>query len=281
MAERARYAILRDGVWRQHYNRWGGPYLAVDVLEGPDGFSRFAAAHEQVGMRDWMDDVQCEAAAVVDHDARVLLLFTWHLEDWDEREALFSMLAGAWPGWQVRWAYDGLEDVVAYAGVERGLVRSDLALRGGYAPLQPADPDEPDVTLAVTVAYRDGTRGHLVAGENVQDVLGHGPRVVSYLLPDTRARAAPRIPYGGVHIDVPARVVAAWTWGNFYGGAARGRPPGWEGWEWTCWHGAYDRHAQACAGALRFPEPDPAAGVRTLAERLRSRPPKEPRHASP
>ncbi|MFD4139918.1 hypothetical protein [Streptomyces sp. NPDC058572] len=268
MAERARYVVVRDGVWQQYYWRWGAPSFGLDILEGPDAFSRFVAGRQEEGPGDWMDDVQCEAAAVVDHDARVLLLFTWHLESWDERSVMFEVLARTWPGWRVRWAYDGLEDIVAHVGVQRELVRSELATRGGQVPFDPADVDEPDFTLAVTVAYRDGTQGHLVAGENVADVLGHGPEVVRQLLPGSRARTAPRIPYGGVHIDVPAREVSAWTYGNFLGGAAAGRPPGWDGWRWTCWFDAYNKQQEASGGAILFPAPLRAAGVRAWLEQL-------------
>jgi hypothetical protein len=273
MAERARYVVVRDGVWQQYYCRWGALSFGLDVLEGPDAFSRLIAGRQEEGPHNWMDDIQCEAAAVVDHDARVLLLFTWHLESWAQRETMLEVPATTWPGWQVRWAYDGLEDIVAYVGVEPESVRSELACRGGRLPFDPADSDEPEFTLAVTVAYRDGTQGHLVAGENVADVLGHGPGVVRQLLPGTRARTARQIPYGGVHIDVPARKVAAWTRGNFMGGAAAGRPPGWDGWEWTCWFDAYGEQQEASGGAITFPAPVRAAGVRAWLEQLDERRP--------
>lgn len=268
MAERARYAVVRDGAWQQHYCRWGGPRLALDAAEGPEAFGRFVAGQERVGPGNWMDDISCEAAAVVDHDRRVLLLFTWHLETYEERRTLFAVLARTWPGWEVRWAYDGLEDIVAHVGLERESVRSEFGARPG-GPLLAAFPDEPDFTVAVTVTYRDGPQAHAVSGENVSDVLAHGPGVVRQLLPGTRVSTLPRIPYGGVHIDVPARRVAAWTRGNLLGGAAAAdRLPGWPGWEWTCWYDAYERQQQASAGALVFAAPDPAAGVRAWTEQL-------------
>ncbi|MFJ3103517.1 hypothetical protein [Streptomyces sp. NPDC086835] len=268
MAERARYVVVRDGSWQQFYFRWGGPRLAVDAAEGPEEFGRFIAGLEPAGPGDWMDDIACEAAAVVDHDRRVLLLFTWHLETYEERRTLFAVLARTWPGWEVRWAYDGLEDVVAHVGVERESVRSELGSRPG-GPLHAAAPDEPDFTIAVTVTYRDGPQAHAVFGENVSDVLAHGPGVVRQLLPGSRVSRLPHIPYGGVHIDVPARRVAAWTRGNFLGGAAAAdRLPGWPGWEWTCWYDAHVRQQEASAGALAFAAPDPAAGVRAWTAQL-------------
>ncbi|MFH8926097.1 hypothetical protein ACH4D4_03475 [Streptomyces pristinaespiralis] len=268
MAERARYVVVRDGAWQQHYFRWGGRRLAVDVAEGPEQFGRFVAGLEPVEPGNWMYDVDCEAAAVVDHDRRLLLLFTWHLETYAERLTLFAVLARTWPGWEVRWAYDGLEDVLAHVGEEPESVRSELGARPG-GPLHAALPDEPDFTIAVTVTYRDGRQAHAVTGENVADVLAHGPGVVRQLLPATRVSRLSHIPYGGVHIDVPARRVAAWTRGNFLGGAAAaGRLPGWPGWDWTCWYDAHERQREASAGALAFAAPDPAAGVRAWTERL-------------
>jgi hypothetical protein len=268
VAERARYVVVRDGSWQQFYFRWGGPRLAVDAAEGPEEFGRFIAGLEPAGPGDWMDDIACEAAAVVDHDRRVLLLFTWHLETYEERRTLFAVLARTWPGWEVRWAYDGLEDVVAHVGVERESVRSELGSRPG-GPLHAAAPDEPDFTIAVTVAYRDGPQAHAVFGENVSDVLAHGPDVARQLLPGSRVSRLPHIPYGGVHIDVPARRVAAWTRGNFLGGAAAAdRLAGWPGWEWTCWYDAHVRQQEASAGALAFAAPDPAAGVRAWTAQL-------------
>jgi hypothetical protein len=260
--------VVRDGSWQQFYFRWGGPRLAVDAAEGPEEFGRFIAGLEPAGPGDWMDDIACEAAAVVDHDRRVLLLFTWHLETYEERRTLFAVLARTWPGWEVRWAYDGLEDVVAHVGVERESVRSELGSRPG-GPLHAAAPDEPDFTIAVTVTYRDGPQAHAVFGENVSDVLAHGPDVVRQLLPGSRVSRLPHIPYGGVHIDVPARRVAAWTRGNFLGGAAAAdRLAGWPGWEWTCWYDAHVRQQEASAGALAFAAPDPAAGVRAWTAQL-------------
>jgi hypothetical protein len=153
-------------------------------------------------------------------------------------------------------------------GVERESVRSELGSRPG-GPLHAAAPDEPDFTIAVTVTYRDGPQAHAVFGENVSDVLAHGPGVVRQLLPGSRVSRLPHIPYGGVHIDVPARRVAAWTRGNFLGGAAAAdRLPGWPGWEWTCWYDAHVRQQEASAGALAFAAPDPAAGVRAWTAQL-------------
>lgn len=70
----------------------------------------FVRRQQQV--EHWLDDAWCEGAAVIDPVDHVLLLFTWHHDGVADRARHLARIRSAWQGWQVRWAYGGVEDLL-------------------------------------------------------------------------------------------------------------------------------------------------------------------------
>ncbi|AZM49496.1 hypothetical protein DMB38_30260 [Streptomyces sp. WAC 06738] len=270
MGHRATYVLVRDGEWRLYYSHWGASGLDVHLLDGPGSATRFVTAQREMERDAWLDDVWCEGAALVDHDARELLFFTWHLEGYVHRRAVLTVLGRTWPGWRIRWAYDGLEDVAAYVGADPGLVRSARSRADPEPPAtaepEPADPGE-ESALAVTVADGDGIRAYAVFEEELQDLLDRGPVVAGQLPRAALTDRLDTIPAGGLHVDTVRRRVCAWTLLYFAGTAAAG-PRRWPGWEWTFWADRYEEHERAAAGALGFARPGLRPGAALLAQRL-------------
>ncbi|GAA2688960.1 hypothetical protein GCM10010400_62260 [Streptomyces aculeolatus] len=279
MGARANYVLVRDGDWRLHYSHWGASGIDAQLLDGPRSASRFIAAQREVPRDDWLDERWCEGAALADHDARELLFFTWHLEDYVHRRALFAVLARTWPGWRVRWAYGGLEDFAAYVGVDAALVRSDRATAEPEPPetseLAPIEPGSEEIALAVTVAdgggdggSGGGVRAYAVFADDLEDLLDRGPELAGQLSPAALTDRIPTIPEGGVHLDTVHRRVCGWTLQHVAGAARATVLPRWPGWEWTFWADRYEEQERAAAGALRFDRPDLGPGTALLAERL-------------
>jgi hypothetical protein len=69
-----------------------------------------------------------------------------------------------------------------------------------------------------------------------------------------------KIPEGGVHIDVPRKMLGAWQTADTMG-FFQALPDLWSGWQTECWEDRYEEQVNHCAGALRVPELDLAAGI--------------------
>ena len=276
MGDRANYVLVRGGDWRLHYSHWGATGVDVQLLDGPGSATRFIAAQREMARDAWLDEVWCEGAALVDHDAHELLFFTWHLDDYVHRRALLTVLGRTWPGWRIRWAYDGLEDLAAHVGADPALVRSGRAAEPpGTSELPPIEPGEEDVALAVTVAdgggddgVDGGVRAYAVYAADLGDLLDRGPALAGQLPRGAMTDRLPTVPEGGVHVDTVHRRVCAWTLQHLAGAAGAAGLPRWPGWEWTFWADRYEEHERAAAGALGFARPDLGPGAALLAERL-------------
>ncbi|MFI5862269.1 hypothetical protein [Streptomyces sp. NPDC051546] len=145
---------------RRYESSSGAVGLDLDLLAGPRAFVPFAEAHAEAA-GPWYDDEACEAGALVDTRAKVLLVFAWEgvFASTRTRAAAFELLRRAWPGWRVRWLYDGQRGLRAYAGAE------PCAHRGGVIAspvLEPDDPElaEPDPSVLVVTV---GGRCHVLA----------------------------------------------------------------------------------------------------------------------
>ncbi|WP_418961078.1 hypothetical protein [Streptomyces tritici] len=67
----------------------------------------------------------CEAGALIDLRRRTLLLFAAEgpITRLRHRAATWEALAAAWPGWELRWTYDGPAELREYLGLDPEDVR--------------------------------------------------------------------------------------------------------------------------------------------------------------
>ncbi|MGI5241943.1 hypothetical protein [Dactylosporangium sp. CA-139066] len=291
MGHRANYVVIERGETSIGWSRWGGQRIVADLLGGPEAAAEALRPSEPpppntVEALQWrgvvrddelMSDVYCEGAAVIDHDRRVLLAF----ERPDDYGTFVDGLAGlveAWPGWRVRWAFDGILDVAEYLGLDAGPLRREVpdpaklpdvsALFRGPGRL--ADwPDDPEEG-ALSIRRPDGSLELYLAGYDPTAIAYTTAEQVASLGPGFAGLERTQLPRWGVHLDPAARAAALWCIDRLEG-ALRDRSVHWPGWTWTLWGGDIRRQLDACGGALRVP-PLPsrlrhmkAVGVETIA----------------
>jgi len=265
MGNRANFVIVKDRDWQLYYSHWAGCRILDALIGGPELALRYAQSLRQLAKDQWVDPVWADGGAVVDVDRRRLLFFGDELMvEMPERRALMSVLAVAWPDYAICWAYDGTAELAGYVGAELPPYLWD---------------NRPGLRLA-----RDrNALCHLVS---VVDAPGqvrmwplwwhlskawHGPALIDKLPgPGVRRLTLGKIPEGGLHIDVPRKMVGAWqtvdTMGIF-----QALPDLWSGWQSECWEDRFEEQALRCKGALRIPELDLVAGAGSAQARIRDR----------
>ncbi|MCD9872531.1 hypothetical protein [Streptomyces guryensis] len=63
--------VVDNGAWQRYYSHWAAHRVVDDLLPGPVAATRCFRANREID--EWLDDVWCEGAALVDHDRRILL----------------------------------------------------------------------------------------------------------------------------------------------------------------------------------------------------------------
>jgi hypothetical protein len=265
MGNRANFVIVKNQDWQLYYSHWAGGRILDGLIGGPDFALRYAQTLRPCPKNQWVDPLWAGGGAVVELDRRRLLFFGDELMVvMAERRALVRVLAAVWSGYAICWAYDGTVELAGYVGAE--------------LPTRMWD-KQPSLRLA----HDPNTLCHLVS---VVDDTGqlrmwplwwhlsqawHGPALVDKL-PGRGVRSVTlgTIPEGGLHIDVPRKMLGAWQTADTMGifGAL---PHLWSGWQTECWEDGFEEQALRCMDALRIPELDLAVGVDSVRERIRNR----------
>jgi len=123
MGHQANYILRRNGRTQLFRSYWGALSLAQDIFWGPEETTRFIRSLPPAD--ELLDDSVCEAAAVVDWDARRLVWF-----DRDrlvpgpvQRRLYARLLEHIWSDWEIRYAADGITGTAAYLGIDIGAER--------------------------------------------------------------------------------------------------------------------------------------------------------------
>ncbi|MFJ3907947.1 hypothetical protein [Streptomyces vinaceus] len=255
MANRAVFVLCGPGGHTRHRSSYGAVGLDLDLLAGPDTVLPFLAGH--VREDDWYPDDMVEAGVLADREHRLLLVFAWEgpIASPRTRAATLELLRRAWPGWEVRWLYDGQSGLRAHLGLPAQEAESAVY----PCPVLDVDDeelDEPDPLVAVVTV--GGDRCHVLAAVEDHPV-EEGPALLD------RLRGAPDhgshrlYADGGVHVDPRRRRVGWWlTAARAHARDVAARRPGWtvEFWEdrWT-------EHVRAAGGRFAPPVPDRAAAL--------------------
>jgi len=282
VGSRASYAVIEDGRVELFSSRWGGMSIVANMLAGPDAatamirppVARTPPPDDDLPARllwngpdpatELLDDVFCEGAALIDHDRRVLLAFQW-MDDQPTFAAAIADLAAAWPGWQVRWAFDGIGDLAAYLGQDRSTVRSESEkdtydLESFYSPAQRGefhldDDEEWDLFRCVlSVRHDDGSLHLYASGTRIDDMALPAPAAFDGLPSGFATLHCADIPRSGIHVDFRSRTAGVWTIDALEGYLDDAEST-WPGWRWTLWGGDIHRHLAACDGRLTVPDP--------------------------
>lgn len=281
MGQRANYVIVEEGGFSLYYSHWGACTMERDIVWGPEPTLAFIRAQRRVPNDQWLDDVWGEAGALVDPHARLLLFFS--SEDMSSeaahRRAMLTLLGATWDGWEVRWAYEGLADLVDHLGLDRALVRSDPDPTVLDEPVHIEDDEASGNPISVVSA--GGALAIYLVDAYPIDLVRLGPDLLDRLaaLPPRASLTMADHPSSGLHIDVAARRLDLWLMrtAQDVGLSARVRWPGWE------LHLHDDRagdQVERTGGALVLPPIDDAAQLTSLVQYLRTRTFVDPRDAA-
>ncbi|MFJ8963693.1 hypothetical protein ACIRG5_30320 [Lentzea sp. NPDC102401] len=253
MGSRANYVIADERGWELYFDNGGAVPLLETFAEGPAEMIEYVREERRV--EHWLDDVWCEGAALIDIVNHLLLLFTWHHDGVDDRARRLAAIRSAWPGWQIRWAYGGLEDVVAYLGIDRATVRAEERPQPVLRP-GPIELLENSNTL-VTIRQPDGAlHGHRL--HHLQcEPLWAGPGLLDSLAVLIPVSGWERLtkdddgPELGLHFDLTTREFGFWTAATFNGTvdeiAAR-----WPDWRVEFWEDRHEEQTLRCGAGFRM-----------------------------
>ncbi|MGA2496699.1 MAG: hypothetical protein ABSH20_03100, partial [Tepidisphaeraceae bacterium] len=216
MGQRANLILVENGQYRIFYSHWCAASMTRDFFWGPDWAKIFISVQEPC--KDLLDEIWAEGGAVLDRDARTLLLFGGEEEmsQVPVRRLYMALLRCVWKGWDVQWAQEGV---------------ADLADRIGYPQEKVRCWDREELKKVVLEPRTLSGWASVVGSARMPDGSIHlyplMARVLDYLWPGTRLLDAvveyPGVPAlnlgestdthpaGGFHLDLIERVVEFWT----------------------------------------------------------------------
>ncbi|GAA4885333.1 hypothetical protein [Kitasatospora terrestris] len=275
MGDRANViAVREDGTYELYRSGWAVG-IDLDLLDGPEAVLAMLPGLRQDGW--WLDDTMAQGGVLLDLGRKVLLFFAWEGPSTElrHRAATFELVRAAWPGWEVRWLYDGAAELRAYVGLDPEFVR-DRGARLSRAPfLAPGDEDlaGPDPGgVVVTV----GDRGCHIASDAFDHPVREGEHLLGRLA-DAPGHGVCRLHVNsGIHLDPEHRRLGWWS---LYSSPQAYRVPElWPGWTVEFWQDAWERHVRAASRFSPAPFDDGAEAVAAVLAEAQERRDTRARH---
>ncbi|RKE23236.1 hypothetical protein [Streptomyces sp. TLI_171] len=242
MGDRANVIVVRENGIHELYRTGWAVGIDLDLLEGPTPVLAMLPELRQDGW--WLDDIMAQGGILLDLGRKVLLLFAWEGPSTElrHRAAMFGLIRAAWPGWEVRWLYDGPAELRGYVGLDPEYVRcrdSDLSLAPFLAPDDEdlAGPDPGGVVITVSTG-----RCH-VASDAFDHPVREGAALL-HRLADAPKHGVCRLHVNaGIHLD-PERRRLSW-WSLYSSPQAHQVAELWPGWTVEFWQDEWERHVRA------------------------------------
>ncbi|MEV0486855.1 hypothetical protein AB0I69_40445 [Streptomyces sp. NPDC050508] len=263
MGARAQYVVVEDGAWQRYYSHWAAGRVVDDLLPGPAAATRCFRANREID--EWLDDVWCEGAALVDHDRRILLWFAF-ADSWADHMAARAVLARIWPGWDVRFAHDGMGDLTHHLGLGRDLTRPP----GWFEIFEPAgfaDTECTEPSTVVSLRLPDGSVRAWGSDWEPIEHLAAGPGLIDRIVASPATPVPTDMPSGGVHFDPRARTVSLWAV-ETVAGIHDWPLPRWHNWSLDFRGDDHTRQAKLLPADFPFPQPPLTAALRRLGDGL-------------
>ncbi|MFD0272015.1 hypothetical protein ACFVGY_36420 [Streptomyces sp. NPDC127106] len=243
MGDRANVIVVREDGTHELYRTGWAVGIDLDLLDGPATALAMLPELRQDGW--WLDDTMTQGGVLLDLGRQVLLFFAWEGPSTElrHRAATFELIRAAWPGWEVRWLYDGTAELREHVGLDPEYVRCRDADLSPAPFLAPDDEDlaRPDPGGVVITVGAD--RVHVAS-----DAFDHPVREgVSLLdrLADAPGHGVCRLHVNsGIHLD-PARRRLGW-WSLYSSPQVHRVPELWPGWTVESWQDDWERHVRAC-----------------------------------
>ncbi|MFE3502549.1 hypothetical protein ACFXPX_19520 [Kitasatospora sp. NPDC059146] len=243
MGDRANVIVVRENGTHELYRTGWAVGIDLDLLDGPAAVLAMLPELHQDGW--WLDDTVAQGGVLLDLGRKVLLFFAREGPSTElrHRAAIFELIRVAWPGWEVRWLYDGAAELRAYVGLDPEYVRcrdADLTLAPFLAPEAEdlAWPDPGGVVVTV------GSGGCHVASEAFDHPVREGESLLDRLA-DAPEHGACRLHVNsGIHLDPERRRLGWWSLSSTP--EAYRVPELWPGWTVEFWKDDWERHRRAC-----------------------------------
>lgn len=208
MGHRANFVVVQNGKPSLYYSRWAAVTLPQSIFFGPEFALRYIETLQPTDAL--LDDVWCEGAAIMDQDARCLLFFVGDIRYHPGlRRYFLPLLSHNWPGWDVRWADQGIVDLALYLRTDPAAVRSEDMDEHLFAKTELGA--SPEFVESLITIGSSGTTSDYGFEEYLTNILALGPDLID-LLPGrdlTPLREDDDLS-GGAFLD-PARK-EMWVW---------------------------------------------------------------------
>jgi len=269
MGMRANLVIVRGQDWCLYYDHWCANRLDNELFWGPLPAAEFIEQREPLSDRDdWLDEIWCEGAAVLDEDRKVLVWFGGENIFYDilDRRAFLDLMRCQWQGWEIRWAAGGIVEVGAYLGLPAEKFLADTTPEDGFW-INTEYPEKNDILITVR------QQGRCLAGRVCGDVnaLELGSSQLALLLDVAREPAllwTGDRSNGGVHIDLDARSLYYWLASPAAGIDDR-VGFSWSEWQTVWLRDRFEEHLRLAAIDIRLPQRDLAELQRSQLHHLR------------
>lgn len=262
MGHRANLFIVEDGKSQIYYCHWCALEFSKAFCWGPEIAREYIRQFTPVGLT--LGD-SCEAAVLLDLDSKVLLFFSTEYFTFELPlvRTLLSLIKENWPGWEVRWAHEGIFSIAEYLNLPKEPLRDWGRPKPGqkFRPLPPDIP--PSGALLLTLRHQGRTavfRGMLDA-ENDTAFLETGPAVLDDVRSAEGATSLvwdgefPPFPLGGGHVDFDRRELAFWC--VMINAPIEYVVTAWAGWNVKWLQDSYENHLTLAGLDIRLPSPSP------------------------
>jgi hypothetical protein len=269
MGQRANLVIVRRQTWRLYYDHWCANRLDIELFWGPRLAADFIEQREPLSDHDdWLDEVWCEGAVVLDEDRKALVWYGGEDIEYDipHRRAFLDLMKCQWEGWEIRWATGGIVEVGGYMGFPADKFLVDNDLEEGFSVLTEY-PEDNDTLL--TVRHQGRSLAGRVHGD--EEALELGPSQLTMLQQAAREPSlvcTGDMPTGGLHIDIDARSLRYWRANPAAGIEGRMRRS-WSGWQTEWLEDHFEEHLRIASMDIQLPHQDISDLQRSELDRLR------------
>ena len=118
MSDPGFYVVTDEQGTVTYYHKWRGAFMLRDVFWGYDVVRELIAPWLQIDeIHSWIASHEPSGIAIINSLEKSLLIWSDSLEECPViRKVYMAWLALAWPGWQVRWAYHGMDTMLRVIG---------------------------------------------------------------------------------------------------------------------------------------------------------------------
>lgn len=261
MSNHANFVIVNDEGSDVYNWSAGGYYVLRWVFFGPDiaisAIEDFFSEHGP--SKTLYSPGVCEAGALIDPGRKKLLVFSSDIGNILEHRLYLNLLRVNWPGWKVRWAYQGSIDFSFYLHLPKEVIleKAYLDARGQKPPIEmKCLPNFGTAEQSPCMWSAREADGQLRVGFPQRDdywpdeIFLFGPQALRYCedLPILTNPMRIELPNYGLHVDMGVRKI-------FYWAEEILRPRDflqslWEGWELVWLEDRFEEHLEMLGGLI-------------------------------